>query len=264
MAENWEKYRIFDHPTIQSLLFYPRRDDYRAIDSEAVLNLDIPVADDIKISCSFFFLNKTSPNLLFFHGNGELAEEYLDIGAAFNQIGINLFVADYRGYGRSGGKPSVSSMIKDAYNLLEAFKKILTERGFSGSRFIMGRSLGSASAIELAAGRPEDFKGLIVESGFCDVTDLLTRMGLELHQPGKAEVIYPGCESVTKIYLPALVLHGQYDSIVPLAEGEKIYRNLPSRDKKMVIVLGADHNTIFAEGMDLYLKELSGFVDRLK
>ncbi|MGA2367704.1 MAG: alpha/beta fold hydrolase [Dehalococcoidia bacterium] len=263
MAEDWEKYKVFDHPAIQRFLFYPRRDDYEAIDSETVLNLDLSVNDDIKISCSFFFVNKTDPNLLFFHGNGELASEYMDIGAAFNHIGMNLFVADYRGYGRSGGKPSVSSMIKDAQGVLEGFKNTLKDRRFTGSHFIMGRSLGSASAIELASGRPDEFKGLIVESGFCDVTDLLARIGLKLQQPGQSDFVSPGFESVTKISMPVLVIHGQYDSIVPLTEGEKIYRNAGSRDKKMVIILGADHNTIFAEGMGLYLKEL-GFVNRLK
>ena len=185
MAEDWEKYKVFDHPAIQRFLFYPRQDDYEAIDSETVLNLELPVNDDIKISCSLFFVNKTDPNLLFFHGNGELASEYLDIGVAFNHIGINLFVADYRGYGRSGGKPSVSSMIKDAHGVFAGFKKTLKDRGFTGSHFIMGRSLGSASAIELAAGCPDEFKGLIVESGFCDVTDLLARMGLQFAATGQ-------------------------------------------------------------------------------
>ena len=86
--------------------------------------------------------------------------------------GINLFVADYRGYGRSGGRPTVSNMLKDSHALLRGFKGTMADRGFNGSHFIMGRSLGSASAIELAANCPDEFKGMIIESGFCDVTDL--------------------------------------------------------------------------------------------
>ncbi len=263
MPGNWEKYKVFDHPDIQRFLFYPRRDEFRAVDSETVVNLDLLVDDNIKISCSLFFLNKTDPCILFFHGNGELAAEYFDTGSAFNHNGISLFVADYRGYGRSGGKPSVSSMIKDCHGVSESFRETLINRGFTGSHFIMGRSLGSASAIELAASCPDQFKGIILESGFCDVTDLLARMGLEM-QPGQSDFVSPGLESVTKISMPILVIHGQYDSIIPLAEGEKIYRNAGSRDKKMLVIPGADHNTIFAEGMELYLKELSDFVDRLK
>ncbi|MGA9049542.1 MAG: alpha/beta fold hydrolase [Dehalococcoidia bacterium] len=264
MKGNWGKYKVFDHPDILRFLFYPRPDDSRVIDSETVLNLEVPVSNNIEISYTFFFANRTYPNLLFFHGNGELAGEYREIGEVFNRVGLNLFVADYRGYGRSSGRPSVSSMIEDAHGLLAGFNKTLKDRGFTGSHFIMGRSLGSASAIELAASYPDEFKGLIIESGFCDVTDLLARIGLRLQQPREGDFVSPGLESVSKISLPALVIHGQYDSVVPLTEGEKIYRNLVSQDKKMVIIPGADHNNIFAEGMELYMKELSSFVTRLK
>jgi pimeloyl-ACP methyl ester carboxylesterase len=128
----------------------------------------------------------------------------------------------------------------------------------------MGRSLGSAPAIELAAAYPSDFKGMVIESGFCDVSDLLGRMGQILHQPGRAAPVSPGFDRVIKITMPALVIHGQYDSIVPLAEGEKIIRNVASADKKMVIIPEADHNTIFAEGMELYLHELGDFVAKHK
>jgi hypothetical protein len=128
----------------------------------------------------------------------------------------------------------------------------------------MGRSLGSAPAIELAAAYPSDFRGMVIESGFCDVTDLLGRMGRILHQPGHSAPASPGFDRVIKITMPALVIHGQYDSIVPLEEGEKIIRNVASADKKMVIIPEADHNTIFAEGVELYLRELGDFVVKHK
>jgi pimeloyl-ACP methyl ester carboxylesterase len=70
--------------------------------------------------------------------------------------------------------------------------------------------------------------------------------------------------NVRKITMPALVIHGQYDSIVPVAEGEKIYASVSSQDKKIVIIPNADHNTIFFEGMELYLRELGDFIRRLK
>jgi alpha-beta hydrolase superfamily lysophospholipase len=104
----------------------------------------------------------------------------------------------------------------------------------------------------------------VIESGFCDVSDLLGRMGRILSQPGRQVPASPGFDRVVKIALPALVIHGQYDSIVPLEEGEKIFRNVASPDKKMVIIPEADHNTIFTEGMELYLHELGDFVRKHK
>ncbi len=105
---------------------------------------------------------------------------------------------------------------------------------------------------------------MVIESGFCDVKDLLGRKGRILQQPGQTFPPSPGFDRVVKITMPALVIHGQYDSIVPLGEGEKIFRNVATADKKMVIIPGADHNTIFAEGMELYLRELGDFVQKYK
>jgi alpha-beta hydrolase superfamily lysophospholipase len=220
----------------------------------------IPVGEGVGISCRLYFGDAQNANLLFFHGNGELAGEYEDIGVAFNNIGLNLFVADYRGYGSSGGTPSVSGMMRDAHPIAKWFQQFLNNKGYKGSRFIMGRSLGSGPAIELASAYPDDFSGMVIESGFCDISDLLGRMGRILQQPGQLVPPSPGFDRVLKISMPALVIHGQYDSIVPLEEGEKIFRNAATADKKMVVIPEADHNTIFAEGMELYLRELGEFV----
>ena len=262
MSESWQDYEILDHPAILSFIFYPRADDYRLPDTGRSAGFLVPVADGLSISGRFFTRDKSGVNILFFHGNGELAGEYEEVGLAFNEIGINFFVADYRGYGASGGRPTVSHMIKDAHAIGEWFNRLLDDKGYTGSRFVMGRSLGSASAIDLAAARPEWYRGVVIESGFCDVSDLLGRLGLVLDQRGRGKASSPGFERVMKISMPALIIHGEYDSIVPLAEGEKIYRNVASSEKRLVIVPDADHNTIFAEGKDLYLQELSAFVDK--
>jgi len=262
MTESWEEYRILDHPSLLNFIFYPRPDDYILPDSATMQNLDLSVDKDVTISCTFYFSNKNATNVLFFHGNGELAGEYLDMGSIFNRAGINLFVADYRGYGRSGGRPTLSNMVKDAFPIFTGFKQVLAEKGFSGGRFIMGRSLGSASAIELAAAHPDEFKGMIIESGFCDITDLISRLGISLAQLGSNLMVSPGFERVKKISLPSLIIHGEDDSIVPLEEGRKIYNNIGSASKKMVVIEGADHNTIFAEGMEQYLRELKLFIDQ--
>lgn len=262
MSQDWQDYEVLDHPAILNFIFYPRADDYKLPDTERSMCFLVPVDDGINISCRFFSGNQRNSNFLFFHGNGELAGEYEDYGRIFNDTGINLFVADYRGYGASGGRPTVSHMIKDAHLIGSWFNRFLEDKGYAGSRFVMGRSLGSGSAIELAAVHPEWYRGVVIESGFCDVSDLLGRLGLALNQGGREASASPGFDRVTKISMPALIIHGEYDSIVPLAEGEKIYRNIASREKRLVIVPDADHNTIFAEGEDLYLRELADFIDK--
>ena len=259
MKESWKDFEFLDHPSLVNYIFYPRTDDHPPANPDHIMHVDLPVEDHITISCQFYFCDISGPCVQYFHGNGELASEYEDVGMIFNGAGINLFVADYRGYGRSGGHPSISAMIKDSHGVLEGFKSTLQKQGFSGSCFIMGRSLGSASAIELAANYPDEFNGLIIESGFCDITDLIGRLGLT-----SKHVETPGLDRVRRIEMPSLVIHGEYDSIVPSAEGEKIFRNLKSADKRMTIIPYADHNSILAVGMDLYMSELKDFIQRHK
>jgi hypothetical protein len=204
---------------------------------------------------------KKNPNLLFFHGNGEVASDYVSIGSIYNQIGLNLFVADYRGYGSSGGKPTLSLMIQDAHPIFEGFKRILKDSGFSGNLFVMGRSLGSASAIELASHYRSQLKGLIIESGFANVYNLLGYLGFPLKS---LEVAVPqkpySLELLRKISLPTLVLHGEYDQIVPLEEGRALYRTIGAKDKQLIIIPGVDHNTIMSGGMQQYLQALKSFI----
>ena len=260
MGEAWQEFEFLDHPSVTSSIFYPRSDYYKIPDSDRVMGVDLPVEPGLSISCQFYFLDRGYPNVLYFHGNGELATEYEETGLLYNEAGVNLFVADFRGYGRSGGRPTVTGMLKDSHRVLEGFSRTMAIGGFTGGQFIMGRSLGSASAIELAASHPDAFKGLIVESGFCDVSDLLLSLGAT----GMQSLQSPGLERVRKIRIPALIIHGEYDSIVPLAQGEKIYDNLGSAEKRMVIIPNADHNTIFMEGMQLYMQGLVDFVGRHK
>jgi alpha-beta hydrolase superfamily lysophospholipase len=262
MKESWKEFEFLDNPAIVNAIFYPRPDFYSPSDSDPRMKTDIPVENHIKISCEFYFSGKSDPCILYFHGNGELASEYEDVAAIFNGAGINLFVADYRGYGRSGGRPTVSNMLKDSHALLKGFKSTLSARGFGGSHFIMGRSLGSASAIELAANYPDEFKGMIIESGFCDVTDLIARFGLFAGNPGPGAPAAPGLDRVRRISMPALIIHGEYDSIVPPKEGKKIFRNLGSKEKRMVVVPNANHNSIFVDATEMYMRELGDFIKR--
>jgi alpha-beta hydrolase superfamily lysophospholipase len=260
MVEPWPELEALDKPEILQFIFYPRRDydSFQAVDTNAGL---ITVEYGISISYSFFIAEKKYSNVLFFHGNGEIASDYEAIGPIYNQIGLNLFVADYRGYGRSGGRPTLSNMIKDAHPVFEGFKRVLTDAGFSGSLFIMGRSLGSASAIELAANYGDQLKGLIIESGFANVYNLLKYLGFPLGSLGIDVPRKPySLALIRKISHPTLVMHGEYDRVVPLEEGKALFRTIGAEEKRLIVIPGVDHNTIMSGGMQQYLKAIKDFV----
>jgi alpha-beta hydrolase superfamily lysophospholipase len=261
MVEPWPELAALDKPEILQFVFYPRRDFLERTAAGNVISGLIPVDEAVSISYDFYFQDKKHPNILFFHGNGEIASDYETIGPIYNQIGLNLFVADYRGYGRSGGKPTLSYMIRDAHPVFEGFKKVLKDGGFSGNLFIMGRSLGSASAIELAAHYQSQLKGLVIESGFASVFNLLKYLGFPLKSLGVVVPETPySMELLREISLPTLVLHGEYDQIVPVEEGKVLYETIAAGDKRLTIIPGVDHNTIMSGGMQQYFKALHEFI----
>jgi pimeloyl-ACP methyl ester carboxylesterase len=95
---------LFYSPLYASDLFLPPASDPDYL---------IQVADGIRIGCNFRVADKGAPSLLFFHGNGETAANYDPVAPFYNGRGINLFVADYRGYVASNGAPTVSNMLDD-------------------------------------------------------------------------------------------------------------------------------------------------------
>ena len=261
MSQHWPELSALDRPEVLQFVFYPRRDFCAKRSSANVLAGSIPVEEAVSISYCLYFGDRKYPNILFFHGNGEIASDYEDIGHVYNQIGVNLFVADYRGYGWSDGEPTLAGMIRDAHHIFDGFKQVLKNTGLSGGLFLMGRSLGSASAIELACHYQAQLKGLILESGFVNVFNLLDYLGFPFQAMGITAPETPaGLELVRKIYIPTLIIHGEYDQIVPVTEGKALYENIGAKDKRLLIIPGVDHNTILLGGMQKYFEELRSFV----
>ena len=125
----------------------------------------------------------------------------------------------------------------------------------------MGRSLGSAPAIELASARQDDIKGLIIESGFATVGRLVDLVGVAPEALGidRATLSF-NVERVRSVTVPTLIIHGEYDNLIPLQHGLDLYENSGSDGKKLLVIPSATHNDIFLVGMDEYLGAVREFV----
>jgi alpha-beta hydrolase superfamily lysophospholipase len=184
-----------DRPEVLMFLFHPRPESNGAFSKTAdpqkrdsrPKDILISVETDIAIGARFHMAEKTGGNLLFFHGNGEIVADYDELGAVYNQSGINLLAVDYRGYGRSGGKPTVTAMMQDCHIIFHFVLKWLQQNNFTGPLLLMGRSLGSASVLELAVAYKNLIDGLIVESGFAYAGPLLTLLGIDFAALGFKE-----------------------------------------------------------------------------
>ena len=252
-------YAALDHPRVLQFLFHPRRDDPgKAVSDKEHL---IPVDQDVEIGAAFHLADPLFPNILFFHGNGEIVSDYDDLGPVFNRMGINFMVSDYRGYGKSSGSPTVSSMLQDCHTILDFVIKALEERNFTGPLTVMGRSLGSASAIELAATRQAHIDRLVIESGFAHAAPLLKTLGLDPDMIGfKEEQGFGNAGKIKHWNKPLLIIHAEFDHIIDFSQGETLYNLCPCADKDLLMIPGANHNDIFIKGFDIYLNRLKKFL----
>ena len=148
---NQPDYSVLDRPEILQVVFYPRQEWNPP--PAGVLDYLVDVEPGTQVSCRYYPATPGGPCILYFHGNGEVACDHDSIAPLYNRLGISLFVADYRGYGRSDGTPTFTTMSADAHPIFEFFLE--TVRSSSDRLFVMGRSLGSHSALELASQQSE-------------------------------------------------------------------------------------------------------------
>ena len=249
-------YSLLDRPEILGAVFYPRQDWAPA--PAGARDYMVPVEGDVSISCRFYPGPAAGPSVLYFHGNGEVACDYDGIAPLYNRLGIGLFVADFRGYGRSGGKPSFSAMSTDAHKILSFFRETVAAGDSSTRLFVMGRSLGAHAAVELASQQSEHLSGLIIESGAPNAARMAHRFGLS--SDGLDALAQALSARIQSIALPALVIHGAEDTLIPVDAGVALHEELGSHEKELVIIPGAGHNDIMMVGAEQYFSAIEKFV----
>jgi hypothetical protein len=219
------------------------------------------VEQKVTISCRFYVGDESWPWILYFHGNGEVVSDYDGIAPLYRGKEINLVVADFRGYGSSGGSPNFTNLLRDAPPILEAVKKEIYQKGFQQDLWVMGRSMGSICALEVADRHPDKIKGLVVESGFASVTRLIKHLALPSRGIDLEPLEQERMNRIRKISVPALIIHGERDNLVPLQEAKDLYTLLGTTQKKLVIIPQADHNNIMFAGLDFYLETIQNFIE---
>jgi alpha-beta hydrolase superfamily lysophospholipase len=251
-------YSAIDRPEVLQFMFYPRVDWVPP--PAGALDYSIPVGEDVSISCRFFICSKDSPSILYFHGNGEVVSDYNWTAPLYSQEGINLFVADYRGYGSSTGFPTFSDMIGDAHTVFHSFRQILSSDGYSSNQFVMGRSLGSHSAVEIASHYQSHVQGLILESGFAGISRLVERLSHVEDFSRLKDIETAHLEKIRSISLPVLIIHGDCDELVPPIHATHFYDTVGAEDKRLVTIQGAGHNDIMMIGREQYFSAIREFV----
>ncbi len=226
--------RLLDHQVIAERYFFPRR----APLGDPTL---VPV-DGASLACAD--LGGDGPVLLHFHGNGEVAGDWVsDFGGALKSCGYAPFFAEYRGYGASTGRPMLDTMLDDALAVFDALPR-------GRPVVVYGRSVGSLYALHVAAHRT--VAALVLESGISDVHQ---RLALRMH-PGELNTtdaefraaLAERFDHQAKVQAhtgPTLVLHTTHDHIVGIEHGRTM-AEWAGESGELIEFPEGDHNSIFA------------------
>ncbi|MBF0436861.1 MAG: alpha/beta hydrolase [Magnetococcales bacterium] len=255
---------LIDHPQVCHILFHPRGEEGYAPSSDAI-ELRFTVERNVSLGGRLYPASAApGPLLLYWHGNGEIAADYDDISQLYTRMGIHFLVVDFRGYGISNGEPSGTALLHDAVAVVEQLPAAVTPHlpGVT-NLFVMGRSMGSAAAIEIAYRRPEKIQGFILESAFAHTIALIERLsGLSLQ--GTSESMgFKSLEKMRSIQTPVLLIHGQSDDLIPVSDSQDLFDTSPSSTKRLVKIPHAGHNDLMLQGMDVYFRAIDQFVSTI-
>ncbi len=249
---------ILDHPAVLQVLFHPRHDPPKSPLPRYARLVRITVESGISLGGRLYTAAEGAPIILFFHGNGETARDYDGIAPLYLGLGINLLVMDYRGYGVSEGIPTASSLLADALAIFGEVPSLLARYALSSRRLlVMGRSLGSAAAIQVALHAGDAIAGLIIESGFAHTFPLLETLGVRLEGGDEEKDGFGSLRKIAQIRVPTLVIHGEADWLIPVRNGRELHQHSGAACKWLVTVRGAGHNDLLWIGRTSYMEAIA-------
>ncbi len=241
----------------KSSLYYPTR-QLEFIPSDIGLPYEevfFAAGDGTKLHGWFVPAIDSQTTVIFVHGNGGNISHRLDKIKVFNDLKVNLFIFDYRGYGKSEGVPGEQGLYMD----IQAAYDYIRQKQPNGKVVIYGESLGGAPAIDLAS--KEDIDGLVLEGTFTSVPDM-------------ARIIYPwlptvllktkfdSLSKISRVKAPKLHFHGEFDNIVPFSMGKQLFE-AAKEPKKFVPLKGMHNDGFFVSAVEVR-NELKAFFNSLK
>ena len=193
--------------------------------------------DEILHALWFKSKNKLSKQVvLYFHGNGGSLEGWGSVAKDFTMLGYDVFMIDYRGYGKSRGKISQKILFKDAQKALQFVKKHYAEQNIT----LLGRSIGTGIASELAT--TCGAKRLILETPYYNFPSLVQYHVPFLPTSWLLRYSFRSDLFLPKITCPVYIFHGTDDATIPYKFGQKLAATIP-KDRFITITAG-NHNNL--------------------
>jgi len=226
------------------LIFMPQPASYPR-DAPGLIQLRTPRGE--AIAAFHFKAGPGMPTVLYSHGNAEDIGQADALYQALRSRGWGILAYDYPGYGQSTGEPDergCEQAIETAWHHLTGAEGVAPD-----DIIIMGRSVGSGPSVWLAA--RQSCRALVLVAPFTSTFAVMPPAHRVV--PGDR---FPNLRRIRGIATPLLVIHGENDSVIPLAHGRQLHDASPASRKHFVTFPGTDHN-------DLYATRLGGVIDAL-
>jgi uncharacterized protein len=245
---------------LNSMMYFPSRVVEETPAGAGLTYRDLELQTDDGELLHGWWIEAQSPpvgHLLLCHGNaGNVGERVLH-ASLLAAAGFDVLLFDYRGYGRSTGRPSEEGSYRDAR---AARACLLEQPGVDASRVLyFGESLGGAVAVELALSHPP--AGIVLLSAFTSVR-AMSRALYPFIPTALVPDAYPTLRRIRGLGIPLLVLHGEKDEVVPLSHGSALFEAAPG-PKRMHVFPSAGHNDILALAGTTFAEEIAAWARAL-
>lgn len=215
----------------------------------------LTTTDGIKLNGWFVPVKQPRATVLFFHGNAGNISHRLDTLELLHKLGLAVFIFDYRGYGKSAGKPTEAGLYRDAE---AAWEYLTVIRGIPAHEILLfGRSLGGAIAAYLA--NRHVAMGLVLESTFTSIPELAAQHYPWLPVRNMVRYRYDTGSRLPQVEMPVLIIHSPDDEIIPFTQSQALYDL--AREPKCFVELKGSHNTGNLESRETYRRGWNKFIE---
>ena len=223
-------------------IYYPSKDIVLSPADVDIKYEDIFFETEDGLRLNAWFIPTENPRgiLLFCHGNAGNISHRIEIIEIFNKLNLDVFIFDYRGYGRSQGNPTEQGLYQDAQ---AAYKYLLSRRDVDKEAIVIyGKSIGANVAIELAS--KVNAAILISESGFTSAYDMGKKLFPYLPIKWIITTKFDALEKIKNITIPKLIIHSKDDEIIPFKLGRRLFESAPG-PKEFYQMQGTHNEAIF-------------------
>lgn len=216
-------------------------------------DVEMETEDGIQLHGWFMPAENDERTIILFHGNAGNISDRIYLLSDLKELGLNIFIFDYRGFGRSEGSPDEEGLYADGR---AAWKYLIDKKGIDPGKIILfGRSLGSTVATKLAVEKAAGV--LLLDAPFTSGPDLSADIYPWLPVRMLMKYEFSNAERIKNIAIPVLIAHSRTDRVIPFSHGEKLFEM--ANEPKQFVELEGRHGAGF-DGRDHYLKRIQRFI----